>query len=367
MNSKLALNMDKTLVNSKLNGVSHQMVVGSQHKPFVNRVFFRRLDSYIATVNELKTEIDRNPENWQKYQFKVSNLIDSIFNQCAEFELENINNVERVLKLKKLFIRHFRKYFRFGSLNRAVINKPYGYAGDFKIIDEIYLSRPTTIGVERCLDNYFLETPASIATKNRKEDFKLFVIDFVKNLPRNEEISIMSLGCGPCRDIKEILENDAVNNERLYFDCVDVDDNAINYARSLLAGQPFRGRVFFHRLNVLKMALTKNISRYFTSKYDLIISAGLFDYLNDNISFKLLTNLKKLLKPRGALLISNYRDKYSNPSRFYMEWGGDWNLIYRTEHEFLKLFQIAGFKEKNLSLKFEKQKIMQYCIARNTE
>ncbi|MDD5671470.1 MAG: hypothetical protein PHN49_07515, partial [Candidatus Omnitrophica bacterium] len=76
-------------------------------------------------------------------------------------------------------------------------------------------------------------------------------------------------------------------------------------------------------------------------------------------------NMRKLLKKDGVMIISNYRDKWANPSRHYMEWGGGWELIYRTEEEFARLFKNAGFEKSQLSLKYEPQKIMQYRFARN--
>ena len=63
---------------------------------------------------------------------------------------------------------------------------------------------------------------------------------------------------------------------------------------------------------------------------------GFFDYLNRKTSVNLLRNLRKLLKPEGRLFISNVRDKYSNPSVHFMEWVGDWNLVYREDDEFKK-------------------------------
>jgi len=111
--------------------------------------------------------------------------------------------------------------------------------------------------------------------------------------------------------------------------------------------------------------LAKDVLTIFPKRYDIIFSTGLFDYLNHKISVRLVQNLRKLLKDDGLMIISNYRDKFSNPSRLYMEWGGDWELVYRTEEEFLKIFTDAGFNASALSLRFENQKIMQYCLARN--
>ena len=95
----------------------------------------------------------------------------------------------------------------------------------------------------------------------------------------------------------------------------------------------------------------------------MIYSSGLFDYLNYRISLQLIKNLRGLLNPGGALLIADVRERYFNPSVFNMEWACNWDLIYRPDNEFKKLFIEAGFSETNLSHGFEQQGIIQYIKA----
>jgi hypothetical protein len=64
------------------------------------------------------------------------------------------------------------------------------------------------------------------------------------------------------------------------------------------------------------------------------------------------------------MLISNMGEKYYNPSAVWMEWVGEWFLIYRTEEEFKKIFLAAGFSRKGLQMLPQRNKMMQYCLAR---
>ena len=41
---------------------------------------------------------------------------------------------------------------------------------------------------------------------------------------------------GPCRDIKELMENVRPKNVQVTIDCVDHDLNAIGYGKNILAG-----------------------------------------------------------------------------------------------------------------------------------
>lgn len=319
---------------------------------------------YERKIDLLKPQIERDPNGWEKSQVDVDQIIRSVFELCLQFERDNADDEDKIYKMKKLFIRQFRPYFRLGKYNRWVMDKPYGYVGDFLIIDEIYRNQAETVGVERCLDNYFLKTEASAATRNRKENFKGYLMELIKGKP-NGKIRVMDLAAGPCRDIKELFHDPNGFHASVLVDCIDHDSQAIEYGKNLIRGLANEENINFIQKNAARLALTKNIESMIPWHYDVIFSTGLFDYLDERVVVPLVRNLRKLLNKDGLMIISNYRDRWSNPSRHYMEWGGDWDLIYRTEDEFLGIFTQAGFSKGQLSLKFEPQKIMQYCFVRN--
>ena len=62
-------------------------------------------------------------------------------------------------------------------------------------------------------------------------------------------------------------------------------------------------------------------------------------------------------------MISDVRDKYSNPSLHFMEWVGEWPLVYRNDEDFRKLFIDAGFDEADIEPRYEQQGILQYIKA----
>jgi len=64
------------------------------------------------------------------------------------------------------------------------------------------------------------------------------------------------------------------------------------------------------------------------------------------------------------MAISDVRDKFSNPSVHFMEWVGDWSLIYRDDDRFRRLFIQAGFTKADLEIDYEQQGILQYILAR---
>ena len=71
-------------------------------------------------------------------------------------------------------------------------------------------------------------------------------------------------------------------------------------------------------------------------KFDFIYSMGLFDYLVPRVARAVLKKLYQLLNPGGEMLIGNFH--ISNNDRYFLEYWGDWQLIYRTEKELKELF-----------------------------
>ena len=81
---------------------------------------------------------------------------------------------------------------------------------------------------------------------------------------------------------------------------------------------------------LLKKELVEKIG-----KYDLIYSAGLFDYFTLNVAKRLTTNLYNFLNPGGKLIIGNF-SHLINENKVYMDFVLEWFLFYRSKEEMLK-------------------------------
>jgi len=316
---------------------------------------------YKKRATETENYLSKHPDEWGRFQNEFNSEVNAIFREIMNFEKESLanGNAYKIEKLKGIFINKIRELFLKSDYFKWSLRKPYGYSGDFKIIDDMYQNNPSSSGFNRLFDNYFQVASICVAVRNRKEDFKRLIANFV-NERKEKQLRIMNLGCGPCRDIQELFMARSLLNDKVTFDCYDHDDRALSFAKSLLGSNP---NINFIKENALRLAATKNISSKIDKKYDLIYVMGVFDYFNHKISVRLVSNLKKLLKQGGVLAVSNVRDRYSNPSIHCMEWVGEWILIYRIEEEFNKIFFDAGFKEANLRIQYEQQGIMQYVIA----
>ncbi len=322
---------------------------------------FSKIRFYREMSNKLQSHLAKNQNDWMVFQKAFNENVDKIYQDIMDFEKENlIKDENKVYKLKKIFANRYRRYFLYGDYIKWSYKKPFGYAGDFKIIDMIYLNAPQTSGFDRLWDNYFQQLAAPIAIRARKEEYRKLLLEYaLKNTQC--DIRIMNLASGPAREIKEVLESQEKSIFlRTKFDCYDFDDNAIAHAKSIVGNAD---KVSFFKKNAIRLALKSDITKEIDVKYNIIYSTGLFDYLDHRVAVRLVKNLRELLKPGGILAISNGADKYSNPSASWMEWVAEWYLIYRTRDEFAQIFLDAGFSADQVKIVIQPSKVMQNCIA----
>ena len=155
------------------------------------------------------------------------------------------------------------------------------------------------------------------------------------------------MGSGPCRDIYEfIIENPST---KIDFECLDIDKDSIAYAMRLLNGF----NVTFYCHNAFRFKANK--------EYDLVWSAGLFDYLNDKQFIFLLRLLFNIVRPSGELVVGNFSN--ANPSRDYMEFA-EWFLYHRSESDLQKLAEKAGCNPKSITIEKEPEGVNLFLRVR---
>jgi SAM-dependent methyltransferase len=325
-----------------------------------------KVNLYQKRVKEVEKYLSKNPNEWGRFQNEFNSEVNAVFRDIMNFEKANIaiGQEDKVYKLKQLFVKKIRKkIFERGDLTDWILRKPYGYAGDFKIIEDLYENNPSTTGFARLFDNYIQMTAMSVAVRNRKNDFKRFIVEFIKS-KQSQPVRIMDLASGPAREVKEIFSENGGLCEHITFDCYDNDRHALEFASAVLAKY---ANVNFIKENATRIAFRKDVNSLIGKKYDLIYSTGLFDYFEEKLAVRLIANLKKLLNPQGVMIISDVRDKYSNPTCHFMEWVTEWELVYRDDDNFRNIFINAGFKENELVPGYEQQGILQYIKAINRQ
>lgn len=213
--------------------------------------------------------------------------------------------------------------------------QPYGYAGDFELIDRLYTEYISNDPAISNWDAFAQAQPAAVAVRNRKTYF----IDL---LEKRKPLRVLNIASGPCRDIKEYYDRHPLSATEI--DCVEVDERAIDFAKKLL-----------HRVNSVHFIQQNAISLRIRKEYDLVWSAGLFDYFNDDLFVRVLSKLIKGLPRNGEIVIGNFSD--SNPNRAFMEVGMNWHLHHRSPEQLMHLAIRAGAFDWDLRVEREPEGI----------
>lgn len=219
--------------------------------------------------------------------------------------------------------------------------KPHGYTGDFEIIDKMYQHwvSPKSPKFHKW-DNFFHSLHSVRAVRNRKD---YLVKQLTKLETKIEKPRVLDLASGPCTDLYEFFKLNP--QSKIQVDCLDMDEQAINYA-SVICDNYVEHISFINR----------NAFRYRPKhKYDLIWSAGLFDYFTDKLFLRLMANMYNNLEDGGMLVVGNFADH--NPSRGAMELFGQWYLHHRSEEELFGLAQKIGVPENKINVFSEATKV----------
>ena len=226
------------------------------------------------------------------------------------------------------------------TIQGFAFHKPHGYAGDYEIIEKIYQYYISPNPMLSNWDHFFHAQSAPQAVRNRVSYFLGQVWKVKTDYPQGAKI--LNLASGPGRDMYESLK--VIGQSQVFFDCVDQDPDAIHYAQSLC--RDFLSNITFIHRNVFRFVAQKS--------YDLIWSAGLFDYFNDVLFKRVLKRLLPWIAKNGKLVIGNFSE--DNPSRAYMELF-DWKLHHRSREKLRLLAEECGISPENISIEQEPEGI----------
>ncbi len=213
--------------------------------------------------------------------------------------------------------------------------KPYGYNGDFFIIEKIYQHYVNPNKKYRKWDEFFHTFPAAIAVVNRKSLAREVLSQLNKNAHGKRQ-DVMILGSGPVTEVYEYFQQ--ITENHLYFDLLDLDKRSIEYAK-----QKHRENLKFlqfHNQNVIRFTPEK--------KYHLIWSAGLFDYFKDKHFVFMIKKYYEFVEDGGEMIIGNFN--VNNPSRKIMEVLGDWFLYHRSEDQLISFARRAGIPHEKIEV-----------------
>lgn len=300
------------------------------------------LEQLESAVNELvDAESMHSRTNLEAFEEAISDVVSAHLHALLEPSYVELNKTIDGLQPNNLkacfeFFKSKLKHLIYQSpLSDRIFSKPLGYAGDFEMMNFIY--RNENVGrtlFSKCLHRYFIEHPNARAVKNRAVYLKDKILTLSKKHPDNLTFTSLSVASGPAQEVQLIMEEKS-NTKNIEFHLLDQDLLALKDAqrgiRSLSRKTNSEFNVhYFHK--AIKNILTEGLSQ----QYDLIYSAGLFDYFSDPVARMAAKKLYSAVKPGGCLIIGNFTAKARNT--ILMELALDWHLIYRTESDLKDLY-----------------------------
>lgn len=242
-----------------------------------------------------------------------------------------------------------RWLFRSRYWNRA-FHKPHGYAGDFRMLEWMYdlendpCADPTQPAIVNCLDALFATVHSVRSIWERRTWFaRLLSAEFASR----GRLRVLDVASGGARYLCDFLSS-VDDTTHIEVTLVDQDASALAYCRHHSLG------AWSDRVKTLNLPIASLPERLHSGDYDVILSTGLFDYLDDAAAAHLLGHLARLTCPGAVVAISNFHPE--DPSRFVTDWLVDWPLIYRDEDACSRLFpqgmEVATSRSKTRALAY---------------
>lgn len=237
-----------------------------------------------------------------------------------------------------------------GWLQNHARTKPRGYAGDYEMLAKICDQWHSAHPLGRLFDRYFQSQAAPCAVRNRTQ----LMADLIaaRCQAHSGPYRVVSVGSGSGEDVRRAAAQlSAADRERLHVTLFDIDPDALEFATERIAPLLPASHLIARRENLFRLPRHRQINAELAGTSHLVYCTGLFDYLNVEDGAALLRTMWNWLTPGGETLAFNFT--LPNPTRTYMEWIGNWYLIYRTREELAELAAVAGIPSSVVSVDAE--------------
>jgi extracellular factor (EF) 3-hydroxypalmitic acid methyl ester biosynthesis protein len=214
--------------------------------------------------------------------------------------------------------------------------KPRGYAGDAVMMDFIYTGQPPADTTALGAQIFAATTRVSmgLSVLYRRQLLKSWIDDAVVS---HDAPRVLLVASGHARE----LEGSLVQSAYFQGEFVALDQDPLSCEE--VQRQHRGGRVQVVNEGVRDLLSEARAAKL--GQFDLIYSAGLYDYLPDALAQRLTQRLLGMLAPGGRLLVANFVPGGSG--RAYMELFMSWTLVLRTEAQLRAMAHAAGAQQVN--------------------
>ena len=325
----------------------------------VDNFFSTEVVEFTQSLQQLESNIESH--QLPKDDENLADLKKAIFKSrdaCRNLEA-TLRGSSKVLKdAQSKFREAINPWFNQSWFMFRARTKPRGYPGDFELLEAIYDGQPKSTGLGGYLDLYFLETILCRGVHSRMKALSQFLKAEVESRPT--PTSILNVASGSCREFRELSNWLKIANVKIA--CIDHDQAALDWSRAAVEQADLPSTFFdFHCYSALRMVSGKrNVEKF--GKFDVIYSAGLFDYFPDDAVIAILRGLHETLS-NGGVLCTPFKDAKRYDKTVY-QWLVDWFFVQRTENECRRILQSAGFPLEKQQMQRDETGIIMIFVSK---
>jgi hypothetical protein len=327
--------------------------ISSIHPEFKQHIFELKakltvLKDEIREVEEQAPYFDR--KSLDEFEITIadviSNFLTDLFQPLYQRMVHILNgiNLEDYRKHIHFFRQELKELISMAPSAALALEKKRGYPGDFEMMNAIYSDQAAGKDLfSMCLNKYFMKIPNVNAVRNRVRYLHEKILNTI--LSSQETIKILSIACGPAREIVHLLEFLPKNSRYPHVEIhlLDQDADSLKNAQMNIKEQMRISNIDI-KVRYFNKAIRNLIREGMPDEYDLIYSSGLFDYFSDPVAEISARKFYGCLKNRGLLIIGNFTSLPT--SEVLMTFALDWRLIYRNKDDLLKLYQSIPGKHR---------------------
>ena len=311
----------------------------------INYFFSNEVSLFNQKMDEVDDRLTKGTLNKKEGCSIVAADIVKIMKKGHELE-ELIKDRALVKKIKQVFRESvMQSFIKKSYLVNWGFSKPSGFPGDFKLIEMLYDNAPRSEGIGYCGDSYILQDSYVEAVRIRKDLMKKLLLNFI-NENNKKTLSILNVGCGSGREVKELLSA-APFKEEVVFSLLDWDKEALEFNQAAFQAmqQKSNSSSFkYFNMNVMEFYRYPEKNIKLLGGQDLVYSIGLADYLTNAVLGEVVKFCFELLHKSGQIMIAHKNVKVHDS--LASDWFCDWYFYPRNQEDMKRIIEEAVSNEK---------------------
>lgn len=214
-----------------------------------------------------------------------------------------------------------------------LVREGMDHSGSYRFADHLYRAEPSGRGpLGRWLDARMLRMPASRAFRQRYLEATRTLVEALDARP-GHGLRVLAVPCGLPRDLREAAARRPAAAARIDYHGLDIDPELIRLALAFTDGAGVGSRAF-HAGDALDPAA------YPRRDFDVTVSTGLGEFLDDEQLARLYANIHDALAPGGVFFTSATRRE---PRSERLLRAFELHSRYRAEPELRRLLAPLGW------------------------